>query len=375
LDAITRALTSTFRLVPALWAEIEDQERRLFRFTEDQLNVLKLLQSHPRAAIQGVAGSGKTVLALSKARAFADEGKRVLFVCFNELLASWLRSQLPDVYKNAITILNYHKLCSEWVKAASMTWPIVADEPEFFRSDAAQLLEQAIDFRQDLCFDAVVVDEGQDFQPSWWDTIELLNKRPTEGPLYVFYDPDQQIFNDSIGSMPDLGEPFFLPVNCRNTERIAARCGSIIGKDIPVNHGTPSGRSPRFIHSPTKADQSRAVEQQVSDWVSNSGGLRPDHIAIVTRGKAESSSVSNLRTIAGVPVVDDLASWKGGAGVLLTSLYRFKGLEADALILVDVDRPDPNAAPPGFRPEHFYVGCSRAKHLLTIISRSDGWFV
>lgn len=375
LDAITRALTSTFQLVPALWAEIEDQERRLYRFTEDQLNVLKLIQSHPRAAIQGVAGSGKTVLAIAKARAFADEGKRVLFVCFNELLASWLRTQLPDIYKNAVTIFNYHKLCREWAKAASMAWPVIADEAEFFRSEAAELVERAIDFRPDLCFDAVVVDEGQDFQPAWWDTIELLNKRPTEGPLYVFYDPDQQIFNDTLGSMPDLGEPFFLPVNCRNTERIAARCGSIIGKGIPVNRGTPSGRAPSFIHAPTAADQVRAVENQVSDWVSKSGGLRPDQIAIVTRGKIENSSVSNLRSAGGVPLVDDLGRWKGGAGVLITSLYRFKGLEADALILVDIDRPDSNATPSGFRPEHFYVGCSRAKHLLAIISRSNGWFV
>ena len=106
-----------------------------------------------------------------------------------------------------------------------------------------------------------------------------------------------------------------------------------------------------------------------------SGGLRPDQIAIVTRGKVENSSVSNLRSAGGVPVVDDLGRWKGRAGVLITSLYRFKGLEADALILVDVDRPDPDAAPSGFRPEHFYVGCSRAKHLLCIVSKTDGWFV
>lgn len=374
LDAITKALTSTFQLVPALWAEIEDQERRLFRFTEDQLNILKLLQSHPRAAIQGVAGAGKTILAVAKARTFADEGKRVLFVCFNELLASWVRSQLPEVYRNSITVLNYHKLCHEWTKAAGMAWPVITDEAEFFRSDAALLLERAIDLRQDLCFDAVVVDEGQDFQPGWWDTIEFLNRRPTEGELYVFYDPDQQIFNDRIGVMPDLGAPFVLPVNCRNTERIAERCGSIIGKSIPVNKGTPTGRPPKFVVAPTAADQLRAVEQQVAEWTSKPGGLRPDQIAIVTRGKVENSSVSSLRAVAGTAVVDDLVRWRSGTGVLVTSLYRFKGLEADALILVDIDQPDPKAAPYGFRPEHFYVGCSRAKHLLTIISRSDGWF-
>ena len=367
LDAITRGLTSTFQMVPALWAEIEDQEKRLFLLTEDQLNILKLLQDHPRAAVQGVAGSGKTILAMSKARTFADEGMHVLFVCFNELLASWLRSQLPEVYKNAVTVRNYHKLCSEWVQAAGMAWPMITDESEFFRSEAAQLLEQAIDFRQDLCFDAVVVDEGQDFQPAWWDTIELLNKRPMEGALYVFFDPDQQIFRETAGSMPDLGKPFVLPVNCRNTSRIAAHCGSILDKEIAVNHGAPKGRTPRVVHAGSGSEQVDAANAQVAEWTSKESGLRADQIAIITRGKASNSSLGGVREIGGLPVVDDLERWRSGAGILLTSLYRFKGLEADALIFVDVCKPAPSAPPYGFRSEHFYVGCSRAKHLLTIV--------
>ena len=373
LDGVMRGLTSTFQLVPALWQEVEAQEKQLFRFTESQLNLLSFLGSHPRATIQGVAGSGKTVLAISKARAFADEGKRVLFVCFNEMLADWLNSELPETYHESVTIRNYHKLCSEWVKAAGISWPTVADQVAFFSEEAPILLERAIDLLPDRCFDAVVVDEGQDFQAAWWDTIELINKRPTEGPLYIFHDPDQLIFSDTLPTMPDLGSPFLLPVNCRNTGLIAARCGQILRKDIPVNSGTFDGRKPKFIHASTDDAQRIEVENQIKDWYAPVGGLKGGRVAIVTRGKVEKSSMAGLKSVGGQPLTEDLVRWREGKGILLVSLYRFKGLEADAVILVDVTQTDPNAKPGGFGPGHFYVACSRAKHLLTIISYSEDW--
>jgi hypothetical protein len=368
LDGITRALTSTFQLVPALWSEIEEQEKKLFRFTESQLNLLTFMTSHSRAAIQGVAGSGKTLLAIAKARAFADEGKKVLFVCFNEMLAEWLRSELPESYRNSITIRNYHKLCHEWVKKAGLVWPQVADQAVFFAQEAPALLERAIDLLPDFCFDAVVVDEGQDFVPAWWDTVELINKRPTEGPLYIFSDPDQQIFFESAPSMPDLGNPFVLPVNCRNTGRIAAKCGKILGKSIPINTDTPEGRAPTVILAPSAELQRNEVETQLKDWFKPVGGLKGSRVAIVTRGNVDKSSMAGVERIAGRPLTQDLSVWRQGGAILLTSLYKFKGLEADALILVDVINPDPQAKPSGFRPGHFYVACSRAKHLLTIIA-------
>lgn len=371
LDGITRGLTSNFQLVPALWSEIENQERRLFRFTEDQLTILKVLQSHSRAAIQGVAGSGKTVLAIAKARSFADEGKRVLFLCFNELLADWLQFHLPEAYRDSVTIRNYHKLCREWVIAAGLAWPKIFEEEAFFGNEAPRLLERAIDLLPDRCFDAVVVDEGQDFMPAWWDTVELINKRPTEGPLYIFFDADQLIFQTTLASMPALGAPFLLPVNCRNTERIASRCGKILGKNIPVNPSAPAGKTPKLIYAPNAERQIQEVEKQIKEWIAPNTGLKCNQVAVVTRGNVQHSSLAGVRSFAGQPVTENLNEWRSGAGILVTSLYRFKGLETDALILADVALPDPEASPFGFRPQHFYVACSRAKHLLTMVSLSE----
>ena len=45
-----------------------------------------------------------------------------------------------------------------------------------------------------LRYDAVIIDEGQDFDPVWWIGVEQLLKSPSEGALYIFYDDNQQIY-------------------------------------------------------------------------------------------------------------------------------------------------------------------------------------
>ena len=359
LDGIMNALTSTFRLVPALWREVEDQERQIFRLTEQQSQLLDFLGSRDRAAVEGVAGSGKTKLAMIRARRFADEGKDVLFVCFNKMLAEWLLDELPEEYRQRITVRHYHGLCAEWVKEARMMWPNVGDGTAFWNVEAPRLFEQALD-RLPKRFDAVVVDEGQDFETSWWDGLELVNAGMTEGPLYVFYDPAQRIFWANSQLMPALGQPFSLATNCRNTAAISDHCGKVLGKAIKVMAGTPKGSEPIFISAPTTDEQRKALDKQVREW--NAAGLKPNQIAVVAAKKLEASCCAGMTHIGGLQVTERLDEWRNGKALLRTTLGKFKGLEADAMVLVDVPGLDAN-----FRKEHLYVACSRARHLLTVV--------
>jgi hypothetical protein len=358
LDGILKALTSTFRLVPALWREVEDQDRQIFRLTEQQAQVLDFLGERKRAEIHGVAGSGKTKLAMIRARRFADDGKSVLFVCFNSLLAEWLQAELPEEYTGRITIRNYHKLCAEWAKEAGLVWPS-AQGPGFWKSDAPRLFERALDLL-DRRFDAVVVDEAQDFETEWWDGLELVNVEMMDGLLFIFHDPAQRIFSDSPQSYPALGEPFVLPVNCRNTERISKQCGDVIGKVIPVRPGSPEGREPVIQKVGSGAAQAQAAEKQVKTWLHD--GLKPNQIAVVTAKRPEAGCLHGKANLASVPVTENLAQWRAGKAILVSTVGKFKGLEADAMVLTDVPPVGPN-----FRKEHLYVAYSRAKHLLTVV--------
>ena len=66
-------------------------------------------------------------------------------------------------------------------------------------------------------------------------------------------------------------------------------------------------------------------------------------------------------------MVDSLSDWKEGKGVLYSTVRAFKGLEADALVVMDIGRPSPILSQ-----ADFYVACSRAKHLLTILTTTEG---
>lgn len=366
LDAIQKAISPSFQLLPVLFRQIEAQEERLFRLTEDQMRLLDFLAHHQRAAVVGVAGSGKTLLARAQAQRFADAGKRTLLVCYNKALAEWIRDTLPEAYVGRIVVQNFHALCDDMCKKARIAFnPAGCPDPEkFWKEDAAYLLLDAIEALPDR-FDAVIVDEGQDFHADWWPALEQINVNGAKGAMYVFHDPAQNLFVDGQLSLPDLGTPFTLPTNCRNTRRIAATCGEIIGQTVPTRSDAPEGAETIVIDAPTKEDQCRAVGALLDDWV-RKGSLKMSQIAILSPYRFRNSMLAGLKG-SRFSITESLADWTGNRGILFSTVRAFKGLEADAVVLVDI--PKPGSASHFSRADH-YVACSRAKHLLALVTQA-----
>ena len=115
-------------------------------------------------------------------------------------------------------------------------------------------LRQALD-KVDKRYDAIVVDEGQDFFSEWWLPLELLNTEGDKGPFYVFYDPAQNLFVQDDLSTPDLGTPYELPTNCRNTKHIADVCSRVRGIDIKVRADAPEGTKCEVLTAETAEKQ------------------------------------------------------------------------------------------------------------------------
>ena len=176
LPAIKQVILPHFQLIPILFRTIEEQEDRIFRMTDEQMELLDFINVNKRAAIEGVAGSGKTLMAIAQAQRLASEGKHTLFLCYNRNLAEWLRSTLPPEFNESIEILNFHKLCLDYCRKAEIPFrPPQEKLSEFWNKTAPELLWESLELLQDR-FDAVVVDEGQDFIADWWEPIELINK-------------------------------------------------------------------------------------------------------------------------------------------------------------------------------------------------------
>jgi len=364
---IQRSISPSFNLLPILFRKIEDQEEKLFRLTNDQKMLLDFLDQRKRACINGVAGSGKTMLAQAQAEKFADAGMKTLLVCYNKTLAKWLTDSISPEYSESIIVKHFHGLCHDWCKKAGIPFnPPFNNEDEFWQESAPDLLIEAIDLIDDR-FDAVIVDEGQDFHSDWWMPLELINSDGDEGAMYLFFDPNQNLYLDQDSSLPALGTPLKLPVNCRNTQLIAGLCSNIIDKDIPTKSDAPIGDEPVVVKLDNNYEVQKRIERYVDEWVKQ-GKLKSNQVAILCPYKLLNSSLSNVNKIKGIEITDDIEHWKKDKGILFSTVKGFKGLEADAILLIDI--PPVNEASL-FKQADYYVACSRAKHLLVIINK-DG---
>ena len=136
--------------------------------------------------------------------------------------------------------------------------------------DSAELLWEAIGLLPERC-DAVVMDEGQDFHPTWWAPIDLINVRGDEGFLYVFYDHAQNLCNELGVIMLSLSDPKSLKTNCRNTRAIAVTCGRVIGRTIDTNWGAQAGLDADCRGAGDPADHGAVLNSWLSQWIKVEG--------------------------------------------------------------------------------------------------------
>jgi hypothetical protein len=364
VQAVHEALYPRYALMPVVWRKVEDQEERLRRLTVEQQRLLDFLGNHNKAAIRGVAGSGKTILALAKAQETARRGMCTLFLCYNRPLKDWLLQAIPETFGDGLTIDTYHGLVEDLCRKAEVAFrpPAKKGNADFWRDAAPELLMQAGErLGPETKFDAVIVDEGQDFHDLWWTSLESVFRNPgAKGCYYVFFDPNQNLYVESPAIPGELGPAFELPVNCRNTVRIAEHCAQLVNQSNKVRDGAPIGDAPEFVRAANIRDAFQLAGKRVREWcMPNAGGLKRHQVAVLAPGNTERDWPADFQTI---PLTRDMDVWRNGKGVLIASWARFKGLEADAIVIVEtlVHDNDKERA-------NRYVARSRAKHLLYII--------
>ena len=370
IESVREALYPRYELVPVVWRKLEDQEERLRRLTEQQHRLLDYLAHQPKAAIRGVAGSGKTMLALAKAQREARAGRRTLLLCYNQPLQDWLKAAVPESFANELVVLNYHSLTSRLCQEAGVPlWERrERSDQDFWDVQAAEALIEACDvLGPEHKFDTVVVDEGQDFHELWWTSLEAVFRNPGgDACYYVFYDPKQNLYVDDPALPEELGSPYELPVNCRNTVRIAEHCASLAGYENRVMDGAPLGDQPAVVRARTMQDAFRKARQCVLQLCqSGQGGLARSQVAVLVPSV---SGVTLPTRFGTVPLTQELREWNEGKGVLITSWKRFKGLEADAVVIVEKPARHGDSARAN---ANRYVARSRAKHLLTVIEAQE----
>jgi hypothetical protein len=369
LEAVRVALVPRYNVLPVMWRKVEDQELKMRRMTEEQHQLLEFLSRQNIAAIEGVAGSGKTLLALAKAQAMARAGKRTLLLCFNKPLMEWLRHVADGQAPATLVVDTYHGLCAELVFKAGIREDRASSD--LWGTEYPEKLMQACELLgAEHKFDAIIVDEGQDFHDLWWLSLESLFRAPSKDRCYyVFYDPRQNINTTRLQIPEELGNPYQLKKNCRNTRRIAEHCAALVGAEQTILETAVDGDEPEFRKTRTLADAYAQAGKLVAEWCmpkAANGGLRPSQVALL---HPNGNGIERHWPFKGEGLkgVKDPAKWRNNEGVFVCAWERFKGLEADAIVIVD-DRGEDNAENRTTR----YVARSRAKHVLVVIEVDAG---
>jgi hypothetical protein len=360
-------LCSPIDVRAVLRVAVEQAEERRIRLTAEQAKVLRTLGGRRRAVVSGGAGTGKTLLAVEKAKQLAAEGLRVLLLCYNRPLADSLTHGLRGI--PLITAQSFHQLCDQRARLASATGrDVIQEARNAYPSEAEQdyfdtqlpfalaLSSEVLDER----FDALVIDEAQDFSEEYWFGIEMLLRDQANGHLYIFIDENQTIYPRK-GTLPVVDEPYPLTSNCRNTAPIheaGYRFYKGEAVDVPDLHGL----AVTWAAADQADAQADAVCRRVRQWVA-AEGLEAHDVAILVAKRPKGYCYELLQPRLDTAGVRWANETHGVAGaVLLDTFSRFKGLEAQAIVLWLGDEVIDEEAW-----ETVYVGVTRAKSLLAVV--------
>jgi hypothetical protein len=354
VSQVRKALAPDILIRRFLRHRVEEIGSELAVLTDRQIGSLRVLRHQRRAMIVGPAGTGKTVIAAARAQQLADEGFRTLFVCLNQPLGEVLREQFR--MHDLVTAGSFHAVCRGLADRAGMLPDGPVDDEWWEQALPASLPDSA--WKLGIQFDAIIVDEAQDFHPDWWMYLEMLFSERTDSIMSVFADSNQDIYR--VGwAPPFLTDPFPLDVNCRNTVEIASRVSAVLGSNQPTLgvHGV----EPLMFEVSTPRQSEKALERILTRLI-NDELLDPAQIAVLSTSRDEIEKLRGAE-IAG-PVLGDEP---GDRSVLIETVHRFKGLEANVVILLLHDGEEQDVK------RLAYVGMSRARALLVLIA-SKGMF-
>jgi Nuclease-related domain len=327
------------------------------RLTEQQGMLLEVSTLMRRIEIRGGAGSGKTWLAMEQARRLRKDGRRVALVCYSRGLAAyfervtsvWGRRERPSY------VGTFHGLgIEEWGAEPS---PAGDDDSDYWEQRLPEMMVSiAAGLDVGKRFDAIVVDEAQDFADQWWPAVVAALKEPETGSLSIFSDEGQRVFA-RFGGVPECQAVFVLEQNLRNTRQIAETFQPLGLTRMRLR----GGEGPRVRFVPCTADEAIGAADEAVDAVLDAG-WRPQDVALLTTGSRHPEQAA--RQAEGQD--EYWASFWDDDQVFYGHVLGFKGLERRVIVLaVNESEPRDRAK------ERLYVGLSRARDELVVCGDLD----
>ena len=345
---IIDSIAPDFNLIPSPSIVKVDLDRQFIRLSNEQKGLLDYIEEQGFATIQGAAGTGKTVVALEAAKRFADQGRKVLFLCFNSFLFEHLRD---DCAHENVEYLNIHGLAGKYTTEDIL---VVKNRIAAIESIDPEQFE----------YDDIIIDEAQDLEDAEVMYLKMIAELK-DGHFFAFYDKNQIVLKKEYPKWIDKSEcKLVLTRNCRNTYEIACTAYNVIDAEVKQKLNAITGVKPSICFADSDKDAIDYLEKLISYYMNQENGYNENEITILSLTSEEKSFLNNKEKIGKYSFVRK----RDGKHIFVTTAKKFKGLEGKVIIIIDINR---NSFDDDQQKRTFYVACSRATHRLSLFINAD----
>ena len=328
--------------------------------TEEQKVILNaILDNNSHVAVKGPAGSGKTVLAVEAARQAAENGEKVLFLCYNQNLSRFLSNLLSDN-----PLIEVYSLFGLFAKININLKDVGTSNLN--PSDAAPIIAEIMNDNFDkfeTSFDVLIIDEAQDYSSLFWPTFDLLTENKK---WFLFYDTRQAITH-SDWDLPKLSNKswttFPLTKYLRSTKEISQKVLKVYNDEY--NASAISGLEPQYIQLKNKGwKEGLSVLVQILTGLFETEKYHASQVQIL---------IPHSRYLEEVEQAPYKPNLKIGAikEIQIESIHKFKGLESEVVVIILPSVESLESETTKDTKSLLYVGMSRATSLLIIIGDQE----
>ena len=380
LNEIRAAIFPQVRLsLPRPQLDNADTREALLALDHDQENLARTI-GPGRHLITGPAGSGRTLILASMAwhlPRVSRNTSRILVVCFNLSLVGYIRRLLAQkgvsIGPEGVEVLPFYSLC-ERILGEKLSHS--AESAEFYSIVVQETLER-LDGSHPLQqhWDAVLVDEGQDFSAEMAQVLYRL--LPKGGTLVVAKDDNQRLYQEDGSVWEKLGieglKVHRLTRQYRNTAAIARYAARLLPDAEGIAFAGTGGKTPDVIVRQSVQDQVQYIVQSVKYCIGK--GVPMNEIAILYT-KSHMADICLPEYIAQeLEYSGIMARWISKNAetkhyydittdsVTVSTIHSVKGLDFSHVFIIGLDTlPD---TPHNRRLA--YVGMTRARDRLTVV--------